>query len=183
MTVLTLPDRCVVVLVGAAGAGKSTLAARLFRPAEVLSSDAYRARIAGDERDQRASGAAFRAIAATLERRLIRGERAVIDATNLQRRERRPWIEAARRHRVPTVAIVLDLPPAVVRAQGTRRTRLVDAAVVDRHLAAMRRTGAPQALRDEGFDIVVSVRTPEEAAALESRPYAGSSLPSGSSDA
>ena len=47
--------RALVVLIGAAGAGKSTLAARLFAPDEIVSSDALRAVISGDEADQRVS--------------------------------------------------------------------------------------------------------------------------------
>ena len=39
---IELPEPCLVVLVGAAGAGKSTLAARLFAPDLVLSSDGIR---------------------------------------------------------------------------------------------------------------------------------------------
>ena len=50
--VISLPDPCLVVLVGAAGSGKSTLAARLFDPDAILSSDAHRALVAGDETDQ-----------------------------------------------------------------------------------------------------------------------------------
>ena len=45
--ILRLPDPALVVLVGAAGAGKSTLAARWFAPGEILSSDACRGLVAG----------------------------------------------------------------------------------------------------------------------------------------
>ena len=39
MATITIQDPSLVVLVGAAGAGKSTLAARLFDPDEIVSSD------------------------------------------------------------------------------------------------------------------------------------------------
>ncbi|HYL40591.1 MAG TPA: hypothetical protein VET90_04715, partial [Candidatus Binatus sp.] len=38
--VVSLPEPCLVVLVGAAGSGKTTLAGRLVEPNQVLSSDA-----------------------------------------------------------------------------------------------------------------------------------------------
>jgi Predicted kinase len=56
---IRLPDPCLVVLIGPAGAGKSTLAARLFPLDAVLSSDTFRAVVSGDEADQRATKTAF----------------------------------------------------------------------------------------------------------------------------
>jgi protein phosphatase len=168
MTVLTLPARCVVVLVGAAGAGKSTLAHRLFEADEVLSSDAFRAMISGDESDQRVSGRAFRALAAALERRLAAGGRAVVDATNLRPSDRRPWLTAARRHGVPALAVILDPPAEEVRRQGLGRRRVVPGPIVTRHLAAMevlRRAGLG-ALRAEGFEVVVRLDSALAVAAL-----------------
>jgi protein phosphatase len=168
VTVLTLPARCVVVLVGAAGAGKSTLAHRLFEADEVLSSDAFRAMISGDESDQRVSGRAFRALAAALERRLAAGGRAVVDATNLRPSDRRPWLMAARRHGVPALAVILDPPAEEVRRQGLGRRRVVPGPIVTRHLAAMevlRRAGLG-ALRAEGFEVVVRLDSALAVAAL-----------------
>jgi protein phosphatase len=160
---VTLMDPSVVLLVGAAGSGKSTLASRLFAPDEILSSDALRAAIAGDARDQRATGAAFRALARMLERRLANGRLSVIDATNARGADRRPWIAAGRRHGVPVAAIVLDLPPAIVHAQNAARSRNVDPAAVDRHLRAIRRTVDRRELEQEGMDPVVLLRSPGEA--------------------
>lgn len=166
MAILVIPDPCVVVLIGAAGSGKSTLAARHFTSDEILSSDAFRAVIAGDERDQRATGAAFRAIARALDRRLAAGELTVIDATNVQRSDRRPWLAAAARHGVPAVAIVFDIPRATVLGQDAGRSRVVGAEVIDRHLSALRRTLVPGTLTAEGFATVCVLSSPTDAAAM-----------------
>lgn len=167
MTVVTIPDPCIVVLVGAAGSGKSTLAARHFDADEILSSDAFRASIAGDERDQRATSAAFRAMGRALERRLVAGQLTVIDATNVTRRDRGAWVLAARRHALPLVAIVLDLPRDAVLAQDAGRDRVVGSDVVGRHLERLRRTVDLDQLHNEGFDLVITLRSPAQAQALD----------------
>ena len=96
-----------------------------------------------------------------------RGEMTVVDATNTKAEHRRPLVDRARAAGVPIVAIVLDLPPAVIHAQNAARTaRVVDPAVVDRHIAAIRRTVDGGQLTTEGFDHVVLLRSPTEVAAL-----------------
>ena len=110
MTELVLPDPCVVLLVGAAGSGKSTFAARHFAADAVLSSDALREVIAGDAADQRATRPAFAALHLALERRLAAGRLAVVDATNLTASARAKVRRIAARRGVPVLAIVLDPP-------------------------------------------------------------------------
>ena len=56
---MRLPDPCLVVLVGASGAGKSHWAAQWFHPYQVVSSDRLRAVVGTGEHDQRASKDAF----------------------------------------------------------------------------------------------------------------------------
>ena len=165
MTQIVIPDPSVVILVGAAGSGKSTFATRHFRPSEILSSDAMRALISGDEADQHATDAAFGRLHRELERRL--GDRllTVVDATNVERRARRALLARAVAAGVPSLALVLDLRPAVVLARNAARTgRVVDEVVVQRHLSRLRswldgRGGGPRA---EEFDQVVVLRDPRE---------------------
>ncbi|MDX6647084.1 MAG: hypothetical protein QOK40_2811, partial [Miltoncostaeaceae bacterium] len=56
---LRLPDPCLVVLVGASGAGKSAWAGAWFDADQIVSSDRLRAVVGAGERDQRAGRDAF----------------------------------------------------------------------------------------------------------------------------
>jgi protein phosphatase len=107
---IPLPADALVLLVGIAASGKSTFAARHFRDTEVLSSDRLRAVITDDPHAQNATDDAFDLLHRILELRLRRGRLTVIDATNVEGWARAELIAAARRHRRPTVAIVLDVP-------------------------------------------------------------------------
>ena len=46
---LTLPELCLVVLIGPSGSGKSTFARKHFKPTEVISSDFCRGLVSDDE--------------------------------------------------------------------------------------------------------------------------------------
>jgi predicted kinase len=167
---LTVPG--LVVLVGAAGAGKSTLAARLVDPGEILSSDALRAAISGDPADQRATRPAFAILHRELRRRLAAGRLVVVDATNAERHARAALLRAAAILGVPARAVVLALPDELVQARNRARVgRVVPPDVVQRQLALIARLGDTPAaialrLRGEGFAAVMVVTTAAELDAL-----------------
>lgn len=165
MTIVAIHDPSLVVLVGAAGAGKTTFAARHFDPAEVLSSDGYRALISGDEANQGATRAAFGRLHRDLARRLALGRLTVVDATNVETAARRALLARSRAAGLPAVAIVLDLPAASVLARNAARAgRVVDELAVRRHLGRLRSTldGPGAGLQAEGFAQVVVVHDPIE---------------------
>lgn len=172
MTALELPDPSLVLLLGAAASGKSTLARRLFAADEILSSDALRAAVSGDEADQRASRLAFRILHREVERRLAAGRLVVVDATNARRDHRRPLLAMAAAHGIPAAAIAIDLPLDVVLAQNAGRARRVDPDVIERQHAGVRAVIEEGRLRAEGFVAVAILRSAEAVAAfrVERRP-------------
>jgi predicted kinase len=164
---IRIPVPSLVVLAGAAGSGKSTFAARHFAPGDVLSSDAYRARIAGDPTDQRATGPAFAALHRDLRRRLAAGRLAVVDATSVSGHARAALLREARRAGVPAIAIVLDLPPDVVleRNRGREGPLAVPEAAVRAQLVTLARS-LTRGLAGGGFTAVWRLRTPADVAAV-----------------
>jgi predicted kinase len=166
---IVIADPSLVVLVGAAGSGKSTFAARHFAPDEILSSDAFRLLIAGDESDQRATKPAFSRLHRELVRRLASGRLTVVDATNVELHARRSLVMRATHASVPATAVVLDLPPSIVLSRNTARSsRVVADAIVQRHLERLRLSidGRATPLDGEGFSAVVVLRDPAEVDAV-----------------
>lgn len=162
---IEIDDPSLVVLVGAAGAGKTTFASRHFAADEILSSDRFRAIVSGDEANQAATKAAFSLLHRTLERRLGERRLTVVDATSVRRTARRTLVARAEAAGVPAVAIVLDLPARTVLARNAARpARTVDMAVVRRQLAGMRAAldGPWPPLSGEGFRQVIVLRDPAE---------------------
>jgi protein phosphatase len=145
---IRLPEPCLVVLVGPAGAGKSTLAARLFAADEIVSSDALRAVVSGNPADQSATRPAFAILHRVVANRLSAGRLTVVDATNVERQARRPLIRASLTAGTPAIALVLDLPLDVVLARNaTRPGRVVPSDVVVRQHQSL-----AAALRSDAFD-------------------------------
>lgn len=163
---LKIPDFALVALVGASGSGKSTFAARHFRPTEVLSSDAFRGAVCDDENDQAASADAFEALYTVARMRLRRRLLTVIDATNVQADARRQVLALAREQHALAVAIVLDLPAKLCIERNSARTdRRLGAHVVRQQTSLLR-----QALRElgrEGFRYVYALRSAEEVEAAQ----------------
>ena len=162
-----------VVLVGAAGSGKTTLASRLFTPDEVISSDDLRAAIRGDAADQRATRPAFAILHREVTKRLDAGRLVVVDATSVERHARLSLVRRAAAARAQAIALVLALPPDVVLARNASRPgRPVPRDVVERHLALLAdllaegQAAAAERLRVEGFAAVVFLRSDEEIARL-----------------
>ena len=152
-----LPADALVLLVGPAGAGKSTWAARHFQPHQVLSSDRFRELVAGEITDQSATADAFKVLHAILRARLRRGLLTVVDATNLTEGARRSLLRLAGTAARPVVAIVFDLSlERCLEQNAVRSERQVPETVVRRHHQQLQ--AALPRLPDEGYAAIHRLR-------------------------
>lgn len=155
------PGPALVVLVGAAGAGKSTWAAQRYRAVEVVSSDALRAVVGSGPYDLDATDEAFAVLDQVLAARTRRGLTTVVDTLGLDPRRRASYLALARQCGLPAVLVVLDTAPAACRARNATRDRPVPARVLTeqlrrvREVVAAHRNGEGDA---EGWDDVLVVR-------------------------
>jgi len=157
VTTIRIPELSLVVLVGVTGSGKSSFAARHFRPTEVLSSDVFRGLVGDDENDQSVTAEAFEALHTVAAKRLAIGRLTVIDATNVQPDARRPLVALAREQHVLPVAIVLDIPARTcIERNAARADRDFGSGVVARQHATLSRS--VRRLEREGFRRVFVLR-------------------------
>ena len=171
---ITLPEPCLVVLVGPSGSGKSTFARRHFAADEIVSSDELRAAIAGDATDQSRNRAVFDAVHRAVDRRLTAGRRCVVDATNVEHHARRGLLRLASRRGVPAVAIVFDLPLETLLAQdGLRPGRTVPREVIERHHRTLGRVLADGNIEGEGFAMIYLLTTVADVEAIDVKSTGG----------
>ena len=167
---MRLPAPALVVLAGPPASGKSTWAKRHLRDDVVVSSDRLRALVGEGEHDQRAGTDAFAVLDLVVERRLKRRLLTVVDTLGTDPARRRRWLELARAHGVPAVAVVFDVPDAECRARNKARDEPVPAAFLSQQLKAW--PAARAALADDGFDDVLTadddvIVVPESALAAD----------------
>ncbi len=160
MTTITLPSPCLVVLVGVAGSGKSTWAARNFEASHIVSSDAIRALVGEGEGDQAASKDAFAILDEVVERRLARKLTTVIDTLGLDPKRRQAYRAMAAHAALPCVAVAIEIDPARVRRRNRSRTKRVPDKVVTDQLATWQ--NIPATLLTEGFEAVHLLVPPQD---------------------
>lgn len=157
---ITLPEFCLVLLVGATGAGKTSFARKHFSPTEVVSSDHCRAMITDDENNQTVTEEAFEILNLIVEKRLQHRKLTVIDATNVLPKSRQLFLKMAKRNYAGIVLIVLDLPKAILEARLAARTdRHFGANVIEEHQQAL--TAFLEDVKREGFRKIYRLQTPE----------------------
>lgn len=163
---LKIPELSLVVLIGATSSGKSTFARKHFKSTEVLSSDFCRGILADDENDQSVTNEAFELLRYIAAKRLKSGRLTVVDATNVQRESRQPFVGLAREFHVLPVAIVINPPEKIlVERHADRSDRDFGAHVIRQQTQNLRRS--VKGLQREGFRHVFNLNSIEEIESVE----------------
>jgi F420-dependent oxidoreductase-like protein len=147
-----LPDPCLVVLIGVAGSGKSTWAARWFPATSIVSSDDLRAVVGRHRHDLQATKDAVEVLDLVVSKRLRRGLLTVIDSTSLEPAVRARYRALAEKAGVPCAAVIVDTPERETRARNRGRAEAVPSSVVTSQLRALAAVG--DVIDDEGFAAV-----------------------------
>jgi len=158
---IKIPELSLVVLIGISGSGKSSLAKKLFKRTEILSSDECRAIVSDDENNQASTNDAFDVLYYIAGKRLKNGLLTVIDATNVQKESRKGLVELARTYHCLPVAIVLDLPEKVCEERNKNRlSRNIGAHVI--HQQSQQLKKSIKHLKEEGFRQIYVLKSVEE---------------------
>lgn len=144
------PVPTVLCLVGLPGSGKSTIAKELqekYPNTMSFSSDEYREKICGNANDQTKNDKVFNAMYADAIAAILVGKNIIIDATNINRKDRKHVLEKFSKYACHKVAYFIDTNFRTCIDRDAERSRSVGKHVIEKFL---RRFEFPQ--KFEGFD-------------------------------
>lgn len=130
-----------IMLVGLAGSGKSTVAKELVEEElmkgrdniVIISSDQIRKDLFGDEGHQEKNGEVFAEMAKLTNEALKNGLNVIYDATNLSRKRRKGFLsQLPKKLDIEKIAIYMATPIHIVKQQNANRERVVPTHVIDR---------------------------------------------------
>ena len=158
---IKIPELSLVLLIGTSGAGKSTFAKKHFDKYEIISSDECRGIVSNDENSLAASSDAFDLVHYIIAKRLKNGLLTVVDATNVQAKDRKTLIDIARQYHTLPVAIALDIPQQVCEERNqSRPDRNFGNHVIRNQKQQLRRS--LKGLKREGFRKIYILKSEEE---------------------
>lgn len=142
------------VMVGISGSGKSTYATGLKTSlkAELVETDSIRVELTGNAEDQSQNGRVFEVARKRVNDYLSQGKNTIIDATSLNIKERKDWIDIGKANNAEIRAYFIDTPVSDCKAQNSKRARKVPEWVIDKQ--ANKLFGPT---KSEGFDSVITI--------------------------
>ena len=153
MSIIIPAGNCLVVMVGPSGGGKSTFCSK-FNPAEVVSSDALRIELTGQQERQDKNALVFEEFHRRIEARLNAGLRVVADATHLNAGDRKRTAQIGLDRGVPVHYVVVNRPLiSKMKTAGWRENvRVGSASLIEAHDAKYVQA-LPEIKRGDGLNL------------------------------
>jgi len=151
-----IPLHSLVILVGPAGGGKTTAASK-FASYEIIGAEAVRFELIGDFQRMDINDVVFREIHRRAHMKLEMGERVVIDATNLRKKDRLGLAEIGVRLGVPIYYIVCNRPLEEKLKEADNSWRHSPQGIITKHEHVFR-NNERDIVRGDGVANVVDTR-------------------------
>lgn len=134
-------DKALVLLVGPPASGKSTWGKKFAadNQIEYVSTDEIRGQIGMSEADQSVSAQAFAIARRKVSEALKAGKSAMIDATNVNRKSRKDWINMGRDADAFIIAVTFEIPTEELYRRDAQRSRHVGPEIINRFVAKYER--------------------------------------------
>jgi len=134
-------DKALVILVGPPASGKSTWGKKFAadNQMEYVSTDEIRGQIGFGEGDQSVSAQAFDIARRKIREALKSKKSAMIDATSVNRKARKDWINMGRDANAFIIAVAFEVPKDELYRRDSQRARHVGPEVIDRFVAKYER--------------------------------------------
>lgn len=138
---IKIPKDAIIMLVGISGVGKSAISNKFSERENtiVVSSDACRKELSGDEADQTVSKEAFELFYKKIEEGLQNKKQVVADATHLSDIARNSIYKIAEKYNIPVYALIFNVPLYVAKKQNAKRERIVPDFVLEKQFENLER--------------------------------------------
>lgn len=163
-----IPLHSLVIMVGPAGSGKSRTASLKFSPYEIVGSEDIRYELIGDYQRMDINDIVFREVHRRVLMKLEMGERVVVDATNLRKKDRVGLAEIGSKLGVPIYYIVCNRPLAVKLEDGAHSWRNNPSGIITKHDHIFR-NNERDIIKGDGIANVIDTRL-EDFKAIEKLP-------------
>lgn len=143
------------IMVGVSGSGKSTYAKKIATEtgAKIVSTDDIRQELTGDATRQDQNGWVFHLAFGRVENLLNDGTSVIVDATNINVKNRAEFVKIGKRFDAAIVAVVMDIDKETSKERNSKRSRVVPDHVIDKQSR-----GLVIPTKSEGFDTILTVR-------------------------
>jgi predicted kinase len=130
-----------IILVGPPASGKSTWGKEFAKRNNVVytSTDEIRGEIGKGEDDQSVSAGAFALAKKRVSDALSQGKHVMIDATSVNRKSRKDWVNMGRGHGAYIIAVAFEVPTDELYRRDAARARHVGKEVIDRFVGKYHR--------------------------------------------